>query len=408
MVEGELGVIVVGTSYGVLAHVGALRDAGFDVVALVGRDARKAQSRAESLGVPYGLNDLGQALNLDGIGVVTVATPPHTHAEISLAAVAAGKHVLCEKPFALDLDQARQVLAAANAAGVVHLMGHEHRFRPSQETLRRVVRSGTIGRPRKAVILRHWASLVDPSVELPGWWESAAEGGGWLGALGSHTIDQIRTTLGEFEAVSATVETLAPRPAMTSDDTYTIQFRLTNGCTGILHSSCAVAGPPSPITKVSGTSGAAWTENDTVWADTGKGPKRVPDPDDMPHLPPEPPAPEFLPPYAIHTGWHTSGLDRIMYGRLYRQLHARVHGISIGDDPPAATFADGAATQAVLDGYPSLVGERRLLDPRPESLTLSGLSKSPQRQVGPRVSWGAESVAAVRCEGRPVPRRRAW
>jgi predicted dehydrogenase len=348
-VEAGIGVVVVGTSYGVLAHVGALRDAGFDVVALVGRDADKARSRAEKLGIPHGLNDLDQALSLDGTGVVTVATPPHTHADVSLAAIAAGKHVLCEKPFTLNLAQARQVLAAANDAGVVHLMGNEHRFRTTQETLRRVVTSGTIGRPHKAVILRQWASLIDPSVQLPGWWESAVEGGGWLGALGSHTIDQIRTTLGEFEAVSATIETLAPRPAMTSDDTYTVQFRLTNGCTGILHSSCAVAGPPIPITKISGTGGAAWADDDAVWADTGEGPQRVPDPEDMPRLPPQPPPREFLPPYAIDTGWHTGGLDRMTFARLYRQLYARLHQTPVSENPPAATFADGAATQAILD-----------------------------------------------------------
>jgi predicted dehydrogenase len=348
-VEAKPGVVVVGTSYGVLTHVGALRDAGFDVVALVGRDAGKAKSRAEKLGIPYGLNDLDHALHLNGTSVVTVATPPHTHADISLAALAAGKHVLCEKPFALNLAQARRVLAAAHDAGVIHLMGNEHRFRTTQETLRRVVTSGTIGQPRKAIILRHWPSLVDPSVELPGWWESADEGGGWLGALGSHTIDQIRTTLGEFEAVSATVETLSPRPAMTSDDTYTVQFRLTNGCTGILHSSCAVAGPPTPVTKISGTAGAAWADDDAVWADTGRGPQQVPDPADMPRLPPQPPDPEFLPPYAIDTGWHTSGLDRITFARLYQQLHALILRTPISDNPCAATFADGAATQAVLD-----------------------------------------------------------
>jgi predicted dehydrogenase len=347
-VEAETSAVVVGTSYGVLAHVGALRDAGFTVVALVGRDLEKARVRAETLGIPHGLNDLGPALSLDA-SVVVVATPPHTHAEIVLAAIAAGKHVLCEKPFALSLDQARLMLSAAQAAGVVHLMGNEHRFRTTHGSLRRVVTSGAIGRPRQAIIMRQWTSLVDPKVELPDWWESEEEGGGWLGALGSHTIDQIRATVGDFEAVSATVETLAPRPDMSSDDTYTIQFRLVNGCTGLLHSSCAVPGPAVPITKVSGTGGAAWVEDDRVWIDTGSGPQPVADPEDVPRLPPVPPAAEFLPPYALDTGWHTSGLDRITFARLYRRLYARIHGTSGSDSPPAATFADGVASQAVLD-----------------------------------------------------------
>jgi predicted dehydrogenase len=266
-----------------------------------------------------------------------------------LAAIAAGKHVLCEKPFALNLDQARVMLSAAQEAGVVHLMGNEHRFRTTHESLRRVVTSGAIGQPRQAIIMRQWTSLVDPKVDLPDWWQSEEQGGGWLGALGSHTIDQIRTTAGDFEAVSATLETLAPRPDMSSDDTYTIQFRLVNGCTGLLHSSCAVAGPAIPITKVSGTGGAAWVEDDRVWVDTGSGPRPVTDPEDVPRLPPVPPAAEFLPPYALDTGWHTSGLDRITFARLYRHLYARIHGTSVSDNPPAATFADGVASQAVLD-----------------------------------------------------------
>jgi predicted dehydrogenase len=343
------GAVVVGTSYGVLAHVHALRDAGFEVLALVGRDLEKAKTRAHKLDVCHGLTDLADALALDGAQVVTVATPPHTHAEITLAAIAAGKHVLCEKPFALDLSEARAMLDSAERAGVVHLMGLEHRFGTTQEGLRRVVGSGAIGAPRKALIIRHRPSLIDPAVELPVWWESGPDGGGWLGALGSHIIDQVRTTLGEFEAVSASLETLAPRRAMTADDTYTVQFRLVGGCTGILHSSCAVAGPAMPTTKIGGTDGAAWLEGDVVWVDSGDGPRRVSDPADLPRVPPQPPPAEFLPPYARDTGWHTSGMDRVLFARVYERMYKKIAGIPAAEEPQAATFFDGAAFQAVLD-----------------------------------------------------------
>ncbi len=347
--NANIGAVVVGTNYGVLAHVRALGYAGFDVLALVGRDAQKATDRAKKLGVPHGLGNLDDALKLPGVNVVSITTPPHTHAEVTSAAIAAGKHVLCEKPFALNLAQARELLAAAERAGVVHFMGNEYRFGTVQESLRRVVASGAIGDPRKVIIIRHRPSLTDPAIELPPWWESAADGGGWLGALGSHIIDQVRSTVGEFEAVSAILETIAPRRAMTADDTYTVQFRLVGGCTGILHSSCAIPGPSIATTKISGTRGVAWLEGDSVMIDVGQGPREVPDPEDMARVPPDPPPVELWPPYAKGTGWHISGVDVALFTRLYERMRAQILGAPSGQDPPAPTFADGAACQSVLD-----------------------------------------------------------
>jgi predicted dehydrogenase len=368
--EEEMGAVVFGTSFGVLTHVRALRNAGFAVLGLVGRDGQKTKERAEFLGIPHALTDVEEAVRLPGVEVVAVATPPHTHRPISLAAIRAGRHVLCEKPFALDLAEAREMREAADRAGVVHVLGTEFRFATPQATLRRVVRSGVIGAPRTAVFALHMPSLVHPSVELPAWWELTADGGGWLGAYGSHVIDQVRITIGEFEAVSASLQTLAPRPSMTADDTYTVHFRLAGGCTGILHSSCAIGGQSIATTKITGTRGSAWIQNaeipktehipegnllvqvndrGEVWIDTGSGAERVPDPDDLPRALPIPPPPEVHPPYAKTTKWHTSGTDLAPYTRVYEGLRARVLGHPAVDDPPLATFADGEAQQAVMD-----------------------------------------------------------
>src|SRR5215510_5460188 len=106
----KLGAIVTGTGFGVLTHLRALRAAGFEVRALVGRDPARTEDRAKRSGVPLGLTSLAQALALPGVDAVAVATPPHTHAEIVLAALRAGKHVLCEKPFTRDAREARRLL----------------------------------------------------------------------------------------------------------------------------------------------------------------------------------------------------------------------------------------------------------------------------------------------------------
>src|SRR3954465_9335679 len=95
--DASIGAVVVGTGFGVLTHLRAMRAAGVDVIALVGRDAAKTAERAARFDVPNALTNVGEAVALPGVGAVAVVTPPRTHRAIVLEAVAAGKHVMCEK-----------------------------------------------------------------------------------------------------------------------------------------------------------------------------------------------------------------------------------------------------------------------------------------------------------------------
>ncbi len=211
------GVVVFGTGFGCFTHVRALRAAGFEVLAVVGRDTAKTATRARVFDVPLALTGVDEALALPDVVAVTIATPPHTHAALVRAALGAGKHVLCEKPFARDAGEARALLAAADDAGVVHLLGTEFRFDTGQALLARAVREGLVGSPRLALFLLHVPVLADADAELPEWWADAGQGGGWLGAHGSQVIDQIRVTLGEFASVSASAVDVAGR-ATSADD----------------------------------------------------------------------------------------------------------------------------------------------------------------------------------------------
>ena len=341
-----LGAAVVGTGFGVITHLRALRAAGFEVGALVGRNEEKAAARARMFDVAYSSNSLSNALALPGIDVVSIATPPHTHAAIALEAIAAGKHVVCEKPFAANVAEARTMAEAAERAGVVHLLGTEFRFATGQAHLTRAIAHGAIGTPRLAVFVLQIPSLADPHAELPAWWEHESEGGGWLGAYGSHVVDQIRVTLGEFDSVSASVQTLAPR-SMTADDTYTVQFQLTTGVEGFMHSSCAVGGQFLATTKITGTGGSAWLQGDDVWVDTGAGPQQLETPADLRNSAPVPPPTELL--HTTYDMWHSTGLDLSPYTQLFAVLRDRILGNPVVADPKAATFADGVAGQAVLD-----------------------------------------------------------
>jgi predicted dehydrogenase len=101
-----------------------------------------------------------------------------------LDAVAAGKHVVCEKPFALDAAQAREMAAAADRAGVIGFVGHEFRWAPERALVGRAIADGRIGEPRLATLVSYVGLLADPAAPVPDWWFDPARGGGWLGAAG--------------------------------------------------------------------------------------------------------------------------------------------------------------------------------------------------------------------------------
>jgi predicted dehydrogenase len=342
----DLGAVVVGTGFGCLTHARALRAAGFAVRALVGRDARRTAERARRFEVPHASTSLAEALALRDVDAVAVATPPHAHAPIVLEALASGKHVLCEKPFARDAAEARALLAAAESARVVHLLGTEFRFAPPQALAARAIAACAIGEPRFATLLLHVPLLADPAGEVPGWWSDRAQGGGWLGAHGSHLVDQIRSTLGEFEAVSASLVCLSER-AMTAEDTYTVHFRLRSGAHGVLQSSASTWGRFLAYTQFAGSRGTLWLEGDEVWVADGAGTRQLPVPEELAVRPPEPPPLEGL--TTAYDTMHMSGIDFGPYVRLYERFRDLILGRSIPSQPAPATFADGVRGMEVLD-----------------------------------------------------------
>jgi predicted dehydrogenase len=341
------GVAVVGTGFGCYTHVRALRAAGFDVVALVGRDPDRTAERARLFDVPRALPSLTDALSLSGVDAVTIATPPTTHAELVLEAVGAGRHVLCEKPFTATLAEGRAVLAAAETAGVVHLLGTEFRWDAGQATLAQVVRGGAIGAPRLATWVMHVPVLADPGSVIPEWWADARARGGWLWAHGSQLIDQIRVTLGEFAGVSAHLVHVVDRPAMSADDGFVVHFRMRNGTVGVMQSTAGDWGVLVE-TRVTGSGGAAWIEGVGATVKV-VGPRGVTyaTPAEGTADEPAPPLPEG----AVRTTYEQMITFGVEYGPFTR-LTAAFHDLIAGREPegPApATFADGVAQMAVLE-----------------------------------------------------------
>ena len=342
-----IGVVVVGTGFGCVTHVRALQAAGFDVRALVGRDPAKTARRAAAVGVPEACGSLADALQRPGVDAVTIATPPLTHATLVLEALRAGKHVLCEKPFARDAAEARPLLAAARHGRRRASSGYGIPVRHRPSAPRRAVREGAVGEPRLALIVLHVPVLAEADAELPEWWADAAQGGGWLGAHGSQVIDQIRVTLGEFEAVTASLVNIARPTAV--DDGFVVHFRMQSGVAGAMESTAADRGPFLIETRVVGTLGTAWIESvgDAVWIADAIGTRQLPVPDDLRTAPPTAPPGELL--STTYERMIGHGLDLGPFTRLAEHFRAGIEGNEPPPGPRPATFADGVADMEVLD-----------------------------------------------------------
>jgi predicted dehydrogenase len=328
---------VVGTGFGARVHVPALRAAGFDVVALVGRDAARTERRAARLGVEAAAVALDDVL--DRVDAVTIATPPDTHAPLVLACVAAGRHALCEKPFALNAGEAVEMVEAARAAGVVGLVGHEFRYDVARATLARAVRSGSVGEARFATFVAHVPLVAPLDAPVPSWWFSVARGGGWLGASGSHLVDQLRVCLGEVDAVAAALSMVSARAPAMAEDSFTVTARMRSGAVAMLQQTAAARGPLVSVTRVAGTDGSAWIDGDDVWLARDDGVERV-------EVAPADVLPAG-PPRFDHPAGRYTHLELGPYTRLAERFRDAIVRGAVPADVP--TFADGLAGMRVLD-----------------------------------------------------------
>jgi len=335
------GAVVAGTGFGCRVHVPALRNAGFTVHALVGRDAVRTRRRADRLGVEHACTSLGEALALPAVDAVTIATPPDAHAPLAIEACEAGRHVLCEKPFALDSVEAELMLASAERAGVTHLVGHEFRWSPERAVVARAIAAGAIGEPRTFSLISYVRLVADPAAAVPDWWFDPGRGGGWLGASGSHLVDQVRTWFGEIATVSATLPSVGARNA-TAEDSFVVRLTTCSGVDGVLQQTAASWIPNvTGLAVVAGTEGTIDVTGEGVFLSNRAGRRALDVPDDL-RLP-EPPNVSDDPRERY------THLELGPYTRLAEVLRAGAEKRAYTGGVPAPTFADGLAGMRVLD-----------------------------------------------------------
>jgi predicted dehydrogenase len=283
-----LGVGMVGYAFMGAAHSQAWRTAGrfFDLpaapamLALAGRNKQAASAAAAQFGWAAVESDWKQLLTRDDVHLIDVCTPGDTHAEIAIAALEAGKHVLCEKPLANTVAEAEAMVAAAaraNAHGVRSMVGFNYRRVPAIALARQLIAEGRLGEIRhvRAQYLQDW--IVDPQFPLVWRLQKERAGSGALGDIAAHIVDLTQHVTGQLIAgVSGLTETfIRERPLpdtsaglsasgggggtglVTVDDAALFTARFSGGALGIFEATRFATGRKNALRiEVNGSAGS--------------------------------------------------------------------------------------------------------------------------------------------------------
>jgi predicted dehydrogenase len=376
--NGELRVGMVGYAFMGAAHSQAWRTVNhaFDLplrvrlAAVCGRDGAKVRSAAARLGWERAHTDWRELVAADDIDVVDVCTPGDSHAEIAIAALEAGKHVVCEKPLANTVGEARAMVAAAEAAriaGVRSMCGFNYRRVPAVTYLRQLVAAGRLGEIRhvRAVYLQDW--IVDPQFPLVWRLQRDKAGSGALGDIGAHIVDLTQYVTGQLvSGVSALTETFIrerPLPAaasgaaagtgqVTVDDAALFLARLSGGAVATYEASRFATGRKNGLrVELNGSLGSAVFDlerlNELEWYDATQpgaeqGFRRI--------LVTEPDHPYLA-------AWWPPG-HLIGYEHSFtHEVRDFVEAVAVGKDPEPS-FADALQVQQVLDAVERSAADR--------------------------------------------------
>lgn len=214
---------------------------------ICGRDDAKVTAAARAYGWDEAATDWREVVRRKDIDIVDVSTPGDSHAEIAIAAAKAGKAVICEKPLANTVAEARRMLAAVEKAGVPHMICHNYRRVPAVMLAKHLIESGRIGQIRhfRGTYLQDW--IADPAFPMVWRLDKSKAGSGALGDIGAHSIDLARFLVGEIAEVSGHLETfIRTRPVagsrtkrgrVTVDDAALALMRFDGGAIGTMEAT---------------------------------------------------------------------------------------------------------------------------------------------------------------------------
>lgn len=364
-----LRVAMIGYGFMGAAHSQAWRTAprvfdlpkAIEMTVIVGRNADAVASSAAKWGWRESAADWREVIARDDIDIVDIVTPGHSHDEIAIAALAAGKHVLCEKPLANTVEDAERMVHAAEASSAVAMLGFTYRRVPALTRARDLIAQGRIGTVQqvRAAYRQDW--LVDPKAPLSWRLKKDEAGAGALGDIGGHAIDLVQFLTGQtVDRISGVIETIvSERPVetervgiagvggdelgeVTVDDLALFTGRLSGGALASFEATRFATGRKNELTvEISGSEGAISFNledmnvlhvYDRMVAGVDQGFTRV--------VVTEPDHPYL-------EGWWPAG-HMLGYEHAFsHQVKDLVEAIDQGT-APAPTFAEGAQVQRVI------------------------------------------------------------
>ncbi len=337
-------IAVLGGGYGAKVPLPVLAGMDeFEPVAVWSRTPARADELATEHGLELGTSDLDELLAHPGLEAVHVATPVALHAAHAIAAAERGLHVLCEKPLAGTLAEARAVAAAIEAAGVVGAVNYGRRFQATRERLLQRV-AEIAGAPRMVGVSLVFDDHAEPASRPFTWVQDASLGGGRLQGYGVHDLDLLLTAFGAVDSVAAATEVgvgerTAPDGtphAVTAEDAYVILIRFRGG--GLAHVSLTATArhKRGDVIEVHGADGTVILDADKRLHSARAG-------------------------EALQTEGPLNADSKAAYARVARGFYAAIRDGAA----PVPSIAEGLRVQALFDAVRRADAERRWVEPEP-------------------------------------------
>jgi len=234
----KVGIGIIGTGFARKVQIPAfLACENAFIASVASGNPDNARAVADEFQIGHTSTDWRETVLHPEVDLVCITTPPDLHREMTLFGIEQGKHILCEKPMAMDVVQAREMTDAAKGKPMLALIDHELRFQPGRQIAYKMLRDGAIGKVRHAKAIFQAPGRGNPRIPW-NWWSDANAGGGSLGAIGSHIIDSVHWFLDtKFSSVYCQLQTqIKERTApdgnvrnVSSDDEANMLLRLSDG-----------------------------------------------------------------------------------------------------------------------------------------------------------------------------------
>ncbi len=361
MMTDVLRVGVVGTGIGAGYIAGFQRQPGVEVTALCARTPARMAPVAARYQIPHLYTDYAAMLEQEPLDVVVIATPNNLHHPMTLAALDAGKHVLCDKPLALNVAQAQAMVERAEQSGRRHFVPFVWHFLPAAAYVRQIIASGFLGQVYHVNVRYFNLGWGDAQGPMRWQFDQAQAGSGALGNIGSHAIHLLQWWLGDLSEVCALLETAVKervwpdgsKATVAVDDNVAFLGRLQDGAAVVFNaSSVALVARNFLQIDLFGSDGSLIFQDDWGSEDAATG--RIYAMRKNDHVPARVPIPERLTGELIDMPDYFTPF-RACFGRMTAEFTTAIRE----ERPAEPSFHDGLRVQKVLAALLESAAEKK-------------------------------------------------